>query len=259
MAGRVKREASSTPPSSDDADGASKSHVYRYPRPAVTVDMVVFTVVDEDLQVLLIERGEPPFKGSWALPGGFVRVSDGEDQGEDLDEAARRELREETGLSPSDVFLEQLYTFGRAGRDPRGRVISVAYYALVPGDVVPRVRAGDDAADARWFSTRSLEGLDLAFDHHDIVATGIARIRGKIDYDLRLAMSLVPAAFTKAELRRVYEVVTGQAYDKSNFNKRFNRMIEDGIIVEAPGRRSSAGPGRPASLYAFETPKGRPA
>jgi 8-oxo-dGTP diphosphatase len=130
-------------------------------------------------------------------------------------------------------------------------VVSIAYYALVPADLMPRVRAGDDAAEAKWFSTEKLPSRKLAFDHDEILATGIGRIRGKIEYDLRLAMSLVPASFTKAELRRVFEVVTGLAYDKSNFNKRFNRMLEDGTIIDAPGRRAPPGPGRPAHLYAF--------
>lgn len=229
-----------------------KTFRYDYARPSVTVDMVVFTVVDHDLKVLLIERGLPPFEGQWALPGGFVRVGDGVDeQGEDIDDAAARELREETGLSPRDVFLEQLYTFGRAGRDPRGRVISVAYYALVPADRESRVRAGDDAADVTWVSVSRLDRIELAFDHAEIIEAAVERIAGKIEYDLRLAMSLVPRSFTKAELRRVFEVVTGLEYDKSNFNKRFNRMIEDGVIVDAPGKRAASGPGRPAHLYAF--------
>lgn len=225
---------------------------YDYARPSVTVDMVVLTVVDLDLKLLLIERGVPPFEGEWALPGGFVRVGNGDDeQGEDVDDAAVRELQEETGLSPKDVFLEQLYTFGAAGRDPRGRVISVAYYALVPADRVPRVKAGDDAVDATWVSVSRLDRLQLAFDHSDIISAAVERIAGKIEYDLRLAMSLVPRSFTKAELRRVFEVVTGNDYDKSNFNKRFNRMTEDGVIIDAPGKRAAAGPGRPAHLYAF--------
>lgn len=229
-----------------------KTYRYDYARPSVTVDMVVFTVVDHDLKVLLIERGLPPFEGQWALPGGFVRVGDGVyEQGEDIDDAAARELREETGLSPRDVFLEQLYTFGRAGRDPRGRVISVAYYALVPADRESRVRAGDDAADVTWVSVSRLDRIELAFDHAEIIEAAVERIAGKIEYDLRLAMSLVPRSFTKAELRRVFEVVTGLEYDKSNFNKRFNRMIEDGVIVDAPGKRAASGPGRPAHLYAF--------
>jgi 8-oxo-dGTP diphosphatase len=230
----------------------ARAHCYEYPRPALAVDMVVLTIVDLDLKVLLIERGEPPFRGRWALPGGFVRVTDDEGQGEDLDAAAVRELREETNLRPDDVFLQQLRAFGRPGRDPRGRVVSIAYFALVPADRVPRIHAGDDAADAAWASTTRLAERDLAFDHHEIIEAALAEIRARIDGDLAMAMSLVPAEFTKAELRRVYEVVHGQAYDKSNFNKRFNRMAEDGVIVEAPGKRVLTGPGRPAHLYAFD-------
>lgn len=229
-----------------------KNHRYEYARPSVAVDMVVLTVVDLDLKILLIERGEPPFLGQWALPGGFVRVSDDEHQGENLDDAAARELSEETGLAPRDVYLQQLRAFGASGRDPRYRVISVAYYALVGADRVPRVVAGDDAANADWFSTTRLQRLNLAFDHDEIIAATLHHIRERIDGDLAMAAGLVPAAFTKAELRRVYEVVTGLSYDKSNFNKRFNRMAEDGVIVEAPGRRAYAGPGRPAALYAFD-------
>lgn len=239
------------PPAKPPSKGRAKIYRYEYPRAALTVDMVVFTVVDVDLKVLVIRRGQDPFKGAWALPGGFVNVSDEADQGEDVDAAASRELEEETGLRRQDVFLEQLYTFGKSGRDPRGRVVSVAYYALVPADLMRRVRAGDDAVDAKWISTRRLGEQPLAFDHATIVRAGMVRIAGKIEYDLRLAMSLVPTDFTKAELRRVFEVVTGQAYDKSNFNKRFNRMIEDGTIVDAPGKRLPPGPGRPAHLYAF--------
>jgi 8-oxo-dGTP diphosphatase len=222
---------------------------YEYPRPAVAVDMVVLTVVDLDPRILLIRRGQPPFVGAWALPGGFVRVSDDGDQGEDLDEAAARELKEETGLSPREVLLEQLRAFGRPGRDPRGRVISVAYTALVPADRMARVRAGDDAAHAEWVGTARLP--KLAFDHAEIIAFALADLRARIDGDLRLAQSLLPAAFTKAELRQLYEVVTGLSYDRSNFNKRLNRLIEDGRLEVAPGRRPAPGPGRPADLYRF--------
>lgn len=229
----------------------ARQYCYEYPRPALAVDMVVLTMVDLDLKVLLIERGEPPFRGQWALPGGFVRVTDEGDQGEDLDAAAVRELQEETSLRPADVFLEQLGAFGRAGRDPRGRVVSVAYYALVPADRVGRVAAGDDAADAAWVSTERLGKRVLAFDHAEVIEAALSKIRRRIDGDLRMATSLVPAEFTKAELRRVYEVVHGQAYDKSNFNKRFNRMLEDRLIIEVPGRRAGPGPGRPAHLYGF--------
>ncbi len=123
---------------------------YDYPRPSLTVDIVIMTVLDTDLKILLVKRAQAPFKNRWALPGGFVHVSDEGDQGEDLQEAAHRELCEETGLPRGRVFLEQLYTFGATKRDPRGRVVTVAYYALVPPNLVPLVSAGSDASDAVW-------------------------------------------------------------------------------------------------------------
>ena len=213
--------------------------------------MVVLALVGRDLQVLLIRRGEPPYRGRWALPGGFVHVSDEGDQGEDLDTAAARELHEETGLRPRDVYLQQFRAFGRPGRDPRGRVISVAYFALVPGDLLPRTRAGDDAAEAQWLPLAQLVQRRLAFDHHEILAVALATIRGRLAVDLRIAASLVPAEFTKDQLRAVFEIVSGQSYDKSNFNKRFNRMIEEGTIAAGPGVRAQPGPGRPAKLFSF--------
>lgn len=161
------------------------TYTYRYPRPAVTVDLVVFKAEaeDQDLEVLLIERADPPFQGQWALPGGFVEVLDDGDQGESIDDAARRELEEETGLTDRHVSLEQLRTFGQPGRDPRCRTITVAYYALVREDVP--VTAGSDAARARWFSVSELPGL--AFDHDDIIAVGLRRIRGERDVGPRLS------------------------------------------------------------------------
>ena len=222
----------------------------QYPRPAVTVDVVVFTVLDTDLKVLLIRRRAPPHQDGWALPGGFVRVGDGlDDQGEDLDDAAHRELEEETGLPRASVFLEQLYTFGRAGRDPRARVITVAYYALVRPDLAPLVTAGTDAAEANWFSLQELDASTLAFDHETILAAGVERIRGKIDY-APLAFDLVPRAFTVSELRSVYEAIKGKDYDPSNFRRRFKRMQEDGLIVLAPGKRHTGA--RPAKVYRFQ-------
>ncbi len=230
---------------------ARRRFVYEYPRPALAVDMVVLALVELELRVLLIRRGEPPYKGRWALPGGFVHTSDEGDQGEDLDAAAARELHEETGLRQRDVYLQQFRAFGKPGRDPRGRVVSIAYFALVPGDLLPRTRAGDDAAEAKWVGLAQAGQLRLAFDHHSILEVALATIRDRLAGDLRIAASLVPAEFTKAELRRVFEIVSGQAYDKSNFNKRFNRMIEDGTIAEGPGVRALPGPGRPAKLFSF--------
>lgn len=221
-----------------------------YPRPSVSVDLVVFTIIDATLRVLLARRREHPFKGQWALPGGFVRVGEkADDQGEDLDTAARRELEEETGLEPDRVFLEQLYTFGRAGRDPRLRVITVAYYALVRPDLAPLVKAGGDVSDAEWFPVESLGKLDLAFDHREIVKTALERIRGKLDYST-IAFDLVPATFTIPELRTVHAIVTGKPQDPGNFRRRFNRMLEDGVLEKAPGKRITTS--KPATVYRFK-------
>ncbi len=218
-----------------------------YPRPSVATDIVVFTIVDGELSVLLVQRDEPPFKGAWALPGGFVRVGEGKDQGEDLDAAAVRELAEETGLSSVHrVFLAQLGAFGRPGRDPRMRVISIAYYALVPPDLVPLVRAGGDAGGVEWFALERMKKLALAFDHEDIIAAARTRIVRDL-WDTTIAFSLVPRAFSIPELRHVHAVVTGEAVDPGNFRRRFQRMLEDGVVEEAPGIRITAS--RPAKLY----------
>jgi 8-oxo-dGTP diphosphatase len=237
-----------------------------FPRPSVTVDIVVLTIVDAELRVLLVRRKEHPFKDHWALPGGFVRVGDGHrDQGEDLDDAAVRELDEETGLdartAASGVFLEQLYTFGDKDRDPRMRVISVAYYALVRPDLVPLVRGGGDAADPTWRSIASLAPVaktkeKLAFDHDRIVATALERIAGKIEYST-LAFSLVPGSFTIPELRHVFQIVTNKPQDPGNFRRRFTRLIEDGLIERAPGKRITTS--KPATVYRFvRKPEARP-
>lgn len=232
----------------DDAEFLRRYREQSFPRPSVTVDLVVFTVLDADLKLLLINRRDPPFRGRWSLPGGFVRVGDTfDDQGEDLEVAAHRELEEETGLKRGSAYLEQLYTFGKAGRDPRTRVISVAWYALVRPDLAPLVTAGTDAADARWFSVQ--ERPPLAFDHEDIVQVAIDRIRGKIDY-APIAFDLVPPAFTVAELRSVYEAIKGESYDPANFRRRFKRMVEDGLIERAPGKRHTVS--RPAQVYRFK-------
>ncbi len=221
-----------------------------YPRPAVTVDLVVFTILDTDLKLLLIRRREHPFRGKWALPGGFVRVGDEVvDQGENLEDAAERELAEETGLPRGSVFLEQLYTFGRAGRDPRMRVITVAYYALVRPTLAPFVHAGSDASDARWASIQELEPAALAFDHELILRKALERIRGKIDYSA-IAFELVPETFSITELRAVHEVIKGESYDPANFRRRFKRMLADGILEPAPGKRATGR--RPAAVYRFK-------
>lgn len=225
------------------------NHRYPYPRPAVTVDTVVFTIQNQDLKILLIQRRDPPHALSWALPGGFVDVSDDGDQGESVDDAAWRELQEEAGVERQDVFLEQLYTFGKPGRDPRGRTITVAYFALVRPDV--QVQSGTDAMQARWFSISELP--ELAFDHDHIIEVALARIRGKLNYEPRIAESLVPAEFTQADFRHVHEAIMGVSYDKSNFAKRFRRLLVDGKLTVAPGKRGNVG--RPAKIYRFSQPR----
>lgn len=223
-----------------------------FPRPSVTVDLVVFTVIDKLLHVLLVRRNEHPFKGRWALPGGFVRVTDDrKDQGEDLDAAAHRELLEETGLShtaTASVFLEQVRAFGRPGRDPRMRVISVAYYALVRPTLVPMIKAGGDVSHAKWIACDEVAASELAFDHDEIVAAALARMRADLDRT-SIAYELVPETFTIQELRAVHEAIGGAALDPGNFRKKFLRAIEDGVIEAARGKRPTAS--KPASVYRF--------
>lgn len=231
-----------------------------YPRPSVTVDLAIFTVLDKLLHILLVRRSEPPFKGQWALPGGFVRVKgDRKDQGEDLDDAAHRELLEETGLShgtSAGVFLEQVRTFGRPGRDPRMRVISVAYYALVRPTLVPLIRAGGDVSHAKWFDVTefaagSKSRSELAFDHGEMLDAALERMRADLDRTA-IAFELVPETFTIQELRAVHEAIRGETLDPGNFRKRFLRLIEDKVIEPARGKRPTAS--KPASVYRFNRP-----
>ena len=221
-----------------------------YPRPSVTADLVIFTIIDSTLHVLLIQRGGHPYKGFWALPGGFVNVGDaGKDQGEDLEAAAHRELEEETGLPKGSCYLEQLGTFGDAYRDPRTRTITVAYVALVRSSLAPLVVAQDDAADAKWCPVEKVfHNVNLAFDHIIILSKAVERIRGKIDC-APIAFDLVPETFTATELRVVYEAVKGQSYDAKNFYRRFRRMQADGVITRAPGKRPSGT--KHSSVYRF--------
>jgi 8-oxo-dGTP diphosphatase len=185
---------------------------YDYPRPALTVDCVVFGLDEGDLKVLLIKRGVEPFKSKWALPGGFVH------EDETLDEAARRELEEETSVK--QLFLEQLYTFGDPGRDPRGRVVSVAYYALVRLSD-HGVKAATDAGEAAWFSVWDLPRL--AFDHDEILQMALARLKAKVRYQ-PIGFSLLPPKFTLSQLQRLYEVILERELDKRNFRKKLLSM-----------------------------------
>lgn len=204
-------------------------------RPAVTVDVVIFSLREDDLKVLLIRRAAPPFKGKWAIPGGYVHPD------ESLDAAALRELEEESGLR--DVYLEQLYTFGEPKRDPRGRVITVAYFALVADDVA--ARAGDDAAEAAWRSVYDLP--DLAFDHTEILNYALRRLRYKLEYT-SVGFELLPNEFTLTELQTAYEIVLGEKLDKRNFRRR---LLEAGVLAETSRYREGEGQGRPARLYRY--------
>lgn len=207
----------------------------RYQRPSVTVDVVIFTLRDQDLQVLLIRRRHPPFADFWAIPGGFVQMD------ESLELAALRELKEETGVD--DVYIEQLYTFGSPDRDPRTRVITVAYFALVPETALPPVSAGDDAADVRWWSMYDLP--PLAFDHAEILAYALTRLRYKLEYTA-LGFELLPEKFTLSELQSTYEVILGEKLDRGNFRKKLRKAD----VVE-PTREHQTTRGRPARLYRF--------
>jgi 8-oxo-dGTP diphosphatase len=214
---------------------------YEYARPALTVDCAVFGLDDGDLKVLLIQRGLEPFAGRWALPGGFVRVD------EDLEAAARRELEEETGVTK--VFLEQLYTFGDVDRDPRERVVSVAYYALVKlGD--HRVKAATDARNAAWFAVADVP--TLAFDHEKILATALARLKGKVRYQ-PIGFELLPPKFTLSQLQRLYEVVLETPLDKRNFRKK---ILALGVLEELDEIEEDVAH-RAARLYRFDKPKYR--
>ena len=209
-----------------------------FPPFAVTVDLVIFTVRDKHLQVLLIRRGETPFKGRWALPGGFVRPD------EDLHTAAVRELKEETSLVVRDVHLEQLATYGAPKRDPRMRVVSVAWLVLAPD--LPSPTAGTDAADASWRPVDDvLAGGRLAFDHAAIIRDGLERARAKLEYS-SLGASFCPEQFTDAELREVYETVWGISLDPRNFHRKVTGT--PGFLVET-GETTTRGGGRPAMLY----------
>ncbi len=207
-----------------------------YDRPSVTVDVAAFTARERKLHVLLIKRGVWPFEGQWALPGGFVQMS------EDLNTAAHRELAEETGIAGAE-FLEQLYTFGAVGRDPRTRVISVAYYALLPEpSIAPR--AGTDAAEAQWWPADTLP--PLAFDHAEIVKTALSRLQAKLSYT-SVAYALLAPEFTLTELQTVYEIILGRELDKRNFRKK---MLSTELL-EGLEKQRRGGAHRPAQLFSF--------
>lgn len=199
----------------------------------VTVDIVIFTIDAGVLKVLLVKRKIPPFAGQFAIPGGFVH------EDEDLDEAALRELKEETGVS--DVYLEQLYSFGEPERDPRGRVVTVAYYALISAD--RKIEAGSDAAEADWYSTD--HPPSLAFDHAGILNYALDRLRNKLEYTT-VGFQLLPEKFTLTELQEVYEAILGKKLDKRNFRRKMSILK-----ILKPLSEYRRGGQRPAQLYRF--------
>ncbi|MDA2810148.1 NUDIX domain-containing protein [Nocardiopsis sp. RSe5-2] len=215
----------------------------------VTVDIVALTVRSGRLQVLVVERGIPPFAGRSALPGGFVLP------GETLETAAARELAEETGIVPPG-HMEQLRSYGPYGRDPRGPVLTVAYLLLAPSSGLPQ--AGGDTADATWVPVEEAAPADgggpvLAFDHDRILADGVERARAKLEYS-PLATSFCREEFTIAELRAVYEAVWGTRLDARNFHRK---ATDTPGFLEPTGRTDASGPGRPAELYRL-APGARP-
>jgi 8-oxo-dGTP diphosphatase len=214
-----------------------------YPIFAVTVDISIFTIHDDELCALLVRRGQDPYAGALALPGGFVGPH------EDIVAAARRELREETGVE--DVVLEQLATYGAPDRDPRGRVVSVAHVAVLPQ--VVEARAGSDAAEALWVPLVPLmdSRRRVAFDHRRILADALERVRAKLEYTT-LACAFVGDEFTLSELRRVYEVVWGADFDAGNFQRKMRRT-EDFVVGTGRTRPAPGGRGRPASTFRART------
>ena len=199
----------------------------------VTVDIVIFTIQHRALKALLVKRRISPFIGQVAIPGGFVR------EDENLDQAALRELQEETGVS--DVYLEQLYSFGNPDRDPRGRIITVAYFALISAD--RRLKAGGDVSEAQWYPTDKLP--PLAFDHATILDYAVERLRNKLEYTT-VGFQLLPEKFTLTELQEVYEAILGKKLDKRNFRRKMS-ILE--ILKPLPEYRR--GGQRPAQLYRF--------
>jgi 8-oxo-dGTP diphosphatase len=206
-----------------------------YPQPSVTTDIVIFSIREKELNLLLVKRGVAPFKGKWAIPGGFVGLE------ESLENAAKRELKEETGVEAS--YLEQLYTFGDVKRDPRGRVISIAYFALMNSNNV-ELKATTDVSDTKWFSIKKLP--ELSFDHKEILNYALQRLRWKFEYTT-VAFSLLPKKFSLTQLQKIYEAVFDKKFDKRNFRKK---ILSLGIVKETKDIQKDVS-FRPAQLYYF--------
>ncbi len=211
-------------------------YAYQYPHPAVTVDCVVFGLDGGHLKVLLIQRDLEPFQGTWALPGGFVKMD------ETLEAAARRELMEETGVT--ELYLDQLYTFGDPGRDPRERVITVAYFAIV-NLFDHEVRPDTDARSAAWFPVNALP--DLAFDHSTILDAGLKRLQAKLRYQ-PLGFEFLPRKFTLTQLQNLYETILCEKLDKRNFRKK---ILSTGVLIPLDEQELDVAH-RAAQLYTFD-------
>lgn len=195
----------------------ANKYCYEYPRPAVTTDCVIFGFDNGELKILLVERGIEPFKGRWALPGGFMQMD------ENTEQCARRELFEETGVE--NLFIEQLFTFSDVDRDPRGRVVTISYYALIKLSDY-KIQAGDDARNARWFPLSQVPSL--AFDHDRILRVALNRLRGKIRYQ-PIGFELLPEKFTMPELQTLYETVLEVKLDRRNFRKK---IADTGLLID---------------------------
>lgn len=259
----------------DGVQDTQMSFTYEYRRPSLTVDCVVFGLgeqVPPRLEVLLIERAEDPGKGQWALPGGFVRVEDTGDHGESLDAAALRQLQEKTGVTID--YLEQLYTFGAPDRDTRGRVITVAYYALIRSKE-HEARAGQRASQAHWFPLIDRRGKrsayevlcdnedtlvgdpsgrwgSMAFDHGTILKAALDRLQAKVRY-APIGFNLLPPKFTLGQLQSLYEAVLQRDLDKGNFRKKIRAQFMDkGLLVESGLEEETGRPGPAARLYRFD-------
>jgi len=206
---------------------------------AVAVDVVLFTIQGGTLKVLLVKRQQPPYRGAWALPGGLVSAE------ESVDAAALRELQEETNIG--NVYLEQLYTFGDMERDPRGRVVTVSYYALVNWQRF-QLKARQRVSQADWFPVKRLPVL--AFDHRRIVDYALERLRNKLNYTT-IGFQLLPREFTLTELQGAYEVILSQRLDKRNFRRK---MLQLGVLRSTEAFKAN-GRQRPARLYTFTEPR----
>lgn len=208
----------------------------KYEQPGITVDLAIFTVNNNKLKVMLIKRAEEPFRDTWSMPGGFLL------HGELLEEAAHRVLCEKTGVK--NVYMEQLYTFGDPKRDPRSRVITVAYFALIPWKELDQPES-QKVADLTW---SAVDGLPkLAFDHKIILNYAVKRLRAKASYS-NIVYGLMPKQFRLSELQSMYEIIINDKLDKRNFRKQ---MLATGLLEET-GKKDITGAHRPAMLYQFK-------